>query len=61
MRPNPQFFQQMGQQQFAQQPMQIPGQGGMSMNVQQQANNQVRGNMGSSDDQNDPLFMLKDM
>ena len=53
MRPNPQFFPQMGQQQF-QQPMQMPGQGGMQMNL----NNPVRQNMGS-DEQNDPLFMLK--
>ena len=57
MRSNPQFFPQMGQQQFPQQTMQIPGQGGMQMNVQ--GNNQVRQNMATSDDQNDPLFMLK--
>ena len=59
MRPNPQFFPQMGQQQFPQQPMQMPGQGGMTMNVQ--GNNQVRQNMPSTDEQNDPLFMLKEM
>ena len=57
MRPNPQFFPQMGQQQFSQQPMQMPGQGGMQMNIQ--GNNQVRHNMATSDEQNDPLFMLK--
>jgi hypothetical protein len=57
MRPNPQFFPQMGQQQFPQQPMQMPGQGGMQMNIQ--GNNQVRHNMATSDEQNDPLFMLK--
>ena len=59
MRPTPQFFPQMGQQQFPQQPMQIPGQGGMPMTVQ--GNNQVRQNMPSTDEQNDPLFMLKEM
>jgi hypothetical protein len=57
MRPNPQFFPQMGQQQFPQQPMQMPGQGGMQMNIQ--GNTQVRHNMATSDEQNDPLFMLK--
>jgi hypothetical protein len=47
----------MGQQQFPQQPMQMPGQGGMQMNIQ--GNTQVRHNMATSDEQNDPLFMLK--
>ena len=59
MRPNPQFFPQLGQQQFPQQQIQMPGQAALPMNMQ--GNNQVRQNMASTDDQNDPLFMLKDM
>jgi len=45
--------------QFTQQPMQLAGQGGMQMSVK--GNNQMRQNMASTDEQNDPLFMLKDM
>jgi hypothetical protein len=64
MQQMPQFFPQMGQQQYAQQPMPMPGQvvgppGGIPMNMQ--PNNAMRQNMPQSDDQNDPLFMLKDM
>ena len=72
----PQFFPQMGQQQYGQQPMGMPGQMPMNMQQpqqnqqqqqqqQQQSNNnnnmQQRQNMPSADDQNDPLFMLKEM
>jgi hypothetical protein len=65
----------MPQQQFAQQPMPMPGQpqpmpmpmpgqvggppGQMPMNLQ--GTSAVRKNTPTGDDQNDPLFMLKDM
>jgi hypothetical protein len=60
MQQMPQFFPPM-QQQFAPQPM--PGQvvgpsGSLPMNLQGSA---VRQNPPAGDDQNDPLFMLKDL
>jgi hypothetical protein len=64
MQQMPQFFPPTPQQQFAPQPMPMPGQvgrqpGTMPMNLQ--GNNAVRQNRPTGDDQNDPLFMLKDM
>merc|ERR1712238_499164 len=59
IRPIPQFFPQMNQQQFSQQAMQIPGQVVGPQGAMPQ--NPVRQNMPSTDEQNDPLFMLKEM
>jgi uncharacterized membrane protein len=70
--PHTQMNQQQPQQYSQQLPMQIPGQVGVGpqgamphqMNVQQQQGNNPgvrQQNMPSTDEQNDPLFMLKDM
>jgi len=59
IRPIPQFFPQMNQQQFSQQAMQIPGQVVGPQGAMPQ--NPVRQNIPSTDEQNDPLFMLKEM
>lgn len=65
MRSIPQFFPQMNQQQFSQQSIQIPGQvvgpQGALPQINVQGNSSLRQNMPSTDEQNDPLFMLKEM